>query len=338
MKIRKERVREAYICHNFNDEEYANEAMLALEGLLGSDAKKDAKGMHIDITSEAVLRDDSRIYGIIKAKADGILAGLSEVLALYDAHNIKSKALKKDGDELQKGDIIAELEASERDFLKAERTGLNMLQRMSGIATATRKLADIAEKSGAYIVGTRKIIFRYLDKKAMLVGGGLTHRMGLDDAVLIKDNHLAAIKAEGIKDAIGTAIERAYTTSYQWMPKFIEIEVSSLEDAVKAVEKYKEIHSRIAEGDYTKPENYTISLVPFVIMFDNMKPSDIKKTVKALKKRGLYDYALLEASGGINESNIKAYAASGADVLSVGAVTHSVKALDISQKIVKREV
>lgn len=336
MKSREERVRETYSCCAFAGEDYANEALLALQELLDDDAKKDDKGIHRDVTSETVLRGNTKVHGILRAKQTGIVAGLTEVLAFYQMHNLKAKTSKKDGDKIEKGEIIAELEGSERDFLKVERTGLNMLQRMSGIATKTRKLADVAGAYNTRIVGTRKTIFRFLDKKAVLSGGGLPHRMGLDDAVLIKDNHLEAIKAEGEEDPIGTAIERAYTARYELPPKFIEIEVSKFKDAIRAAEKYRAIRTGAEGHKDLKPETPDISLVPFVIMFDNMAPARIKRAVRELKDRGLYDYVLLEASGGITEKNLKAYAASGVDALSLGAITHSVKALDISQKIVKR--
>ncbi len=249
------------------------------------------------------------------------------------------KPKKHDGDKLEKGDIIAEVYGNEMAFLKLERTGLNLLQRMSGIATATKKLADIAEPYGVKIVGTRKTLLNYLDKKAIEIGGGLAHRMGLYDAILIKDNHLEAIREEGIKDAIETAVERAYSSNYRKHASFVEIEVQNMEDAIKAAKSYYNVQLSETEGhhwDFSYKLDPTIVDLPFIIMLDNMKPSEIKKTVKELKKCRLYDFAILEASGGINEKNLKQYAATGIDAISIGAITHSVKALDISQKIVRR--
>ena len=214
---------------------------------------------------------------------------------------------------------------------------------MSGIATATKKLADITQPYDVKIVGTRKTLLNYFDKKAIKVGGGLPHRMGLYDAIMIKDNHLEAIREEGIENEIETAIERAYAVADRYKPNFIEIEVSTLNDTIKAANKFKEIVYRKANEFFEDPRlepkaKYEyIHTMPNIIMLDNMKPSEIKKTVKELKKQNLYDFVLLEASGGITEKNIKQYAATGVDAISIGAITHSVKALDISQKIVKRE-
>lgn len=279
-----------------------------------------------DITSDTVLKHNRPVYGIIKAKGEGIIAGLEEVMEFYARHGVQVVPRKQDGEQIRSGEIIAELYSNEKEFLKVERTGLNMLQRMSGIATATKKLSDIANKYGVKIVGTRKTLLNYLDKKAIEIGGGLAHRMGLYDAVLIKDNHLEAIREEGIENAIETSLERVYWSRYRNHANFIEIEISTLEEAVRAAEKWKELYEKARDTS-----------IPFIIMFDNMKPSEIKRTIKTLKKQGLYDYVLFEASGGITEKTLKQYAASGVDVISTGAVTHSVKALDISQKIVKRE-
>lgn len=296
-----------------------------------------------DITSDIVLKHNRPVYGIIKAKEEGILAGLEEVIEFYSRHGVQVVPHKQDGEQLKSGEIIAELYSNEKEFLKAERTGLNTLQRMSGIATATKKLSDIANHYGVKIVGTRKTAINYLDKKAIEVGGGLAHRMGLYDAVLIKDNHLEAIREEGIEDAIETAIERAYAVEQGYRPNFIEIEVSTLEDTIKAAKKFKEIVYRKANEFFEDPRlepkaKYEyIHTMPNIIMLDNMKPNEIKKTVAALKKEQLYDYVLLEASGNINEKNIKDYAKSGIDVASTGAITHSVKALDISQKMIRRK-
>ncbi|MDP2906802.1 MAG: carboxylating.nicotinate-nucleotide diphosphorylase [Nanoarchaeota archaeon] len=318
---REKRIKTAY------DEDFVLDAlsMKVLEKHLKEDSS-------IDLTSKAVLKKNKKIYGVIKAKEEGILAGLEEVKLFYAKHGIETKALKQDGDELKEGDIIAELNGKEKDFLKVERTGLNIMQRMSGIATKTKRLSDIVKPYGTRIVGTRKTLINYLDKKAIKIGGGLPHRMGLYDAILIKDNHLEAIKQEGIEDVIGTAVERAYALKERYHPKFIEIEVKNTEEAVKAAEKYKEIYATTYVSCYLQhPEP------PFIIMFDNMKISEIKNAVYELKEKKLYDYVLLEASGKITEKNVWEYTTTEVDAISVGELTHSVKALDISQKIIKRE-
>lgn len=321
MSNREERVKMAY------DEEFLVLDMLGVK-ILEKHLKEDACR---DLTSKAVLMQNSKVYGVIKAKENGILAGLEDVRMFYAKHGIETKALKEDGDELKEGDIIAELNGKEKAVLKVERTGLNIMQRMSGIATETKKLTDMVKPYNTKVVGTRKTVLNYLDKKAIKIGGGLPHRMGLYDAILIKDNHLEAIKEEGIEDAIETALERAYKSKYHSSAKFVEIEVTNAQEAVRAAEKFKQV--------YEKVHNKTafIDDIPFIIMFDNMKPYDIKEAVYKLKDKGLYDYVLLEASGGITEKNVTEYAAAEVDVISVGWVTHSVKALDISQKIVRRE-
>lgn len=324
MPSREERVKMAY------DEEFLVLDMygvIILEAHLKEDASKD-------LTSKAVLKQNKTVHGIIKAKEDGILAGIEDIAMFYARHGILTRMQRWDGNEIKKGDIIAELEGDEKEFLKLERTGLNILQRMSGIATHTKKLADMVKPYNTKVVGTRKTLLNYLDKKAIKIGGGLPHRMGLYDAILIKDNHLSAIKEEGIEDVIEEAIERAYATRNKYHPKFIEIEITNVEEAVRAAEKYRKLYEHILAKKWA----YGAEETPFIIMFDNMKPAAIKKAVNELKKQGLYDYVLLEASGGINEKNIKQYARSGVDTISVGWITHSVKALDISQKIVRREV
>jgi len=322
MPSRAERVKMAY------DEEFLVLDMLGMK-ILEKNLKEDACR---DLTSKAVLKKNNKVYGVIKAKENGILAGLEDVRLFYAKHGVETKALKEDGDEIKEGEIIAELSGKEKDFLKAERTGLNILQRMSGIATQTKKLSDIVKPYGTRIVGTRKTVLNYLDKKAIKIGGGLPHRLGLYDAILIKDNHLEAIKEEGIENAIETAIERAYSSQGRSRPKFVEIEVKTPEEAVRAAEKYKDLYvNTFVSAHIQEPET------PFIIMFDNMKVSEIKKAVCDLKEKKLYDYVLLEASGKITEKNLWEYTSTEADVISVGELTHSVKALDISQKIIRRE-
>ncbi len=339
--LREERMEKAYT-GSFPDKNLY--AMEALEQKFGEDLGYTGDitygVVNGDITYDAVLKKNKIVFGVIKAKEEGILAGLEEVTEFYTTHGMELKPKKKDGDKLGKGDIIAEVYGNEMAFLKLERTGLNLMQRMSGIATATKKLADIAQPYGVKIVGTRKTLLNYFDKKAIVVGGGLPHRMGLYDAILIKDNHLEAIREEGVENVIETAVERAYTSPYRKSASFIEIEVQTMEDAIKAAKSYYNIQLSEIEGhhwDFSYKLDPTIVDLPFIIMLDNMKPAEIKNTVKALKKKRLYDFVLLEASGNINEKNLKAYAATGIDAISIGAVTHSIKALDISQKIIRRE-
>jgi nicotinate-nucleotide pyrophosphorylase (carboxylating) len=254
-----------------------------------------------DITTNAIVGPEMKTTGIIHAKDTGVLAGndvAKRVFELLEPGIAYEKKLE-DGAPLEPGSIIAEVRGSARAVLTGERLALNLLQHMSGVATRTSRLAAIAKPYGAVLVDTRKTTpgLRLLDKYAVKVGGGKNHRLGLYDAMLIKDNHIEV--AGGIKEALARA--HAYAGH---MTK-IEIEVESL-DGVKEA---------LAGG-------------ADVIMLDNMKPELMKQAVALIDHR-----AVVEASGGIDESTLAAAAASGVDVISVGALTHSVKALDISMDI-----
>lgn len=251
-----------------------------------------------DLTSEALLPEGAVTTGIIHAKDTGILCGVDvarQVFRVLDP-SLTFEALAKDGDKLEPGTLIAKVTGSARSVLTGERLALNLLQHLSGIATRTRKLADLAKPYGTRVVDTRKTTpgLRLLEKYAVRTGGGHNHRLGLYDAILIKDNHIAV--AGGVKEALVRA--KAYASH---MTK-IEIEVESLAQAKEALEGGAD-----------------------VIMLDNMAPDAMKECVRMISHR-----AVVEASGGIDEHNLEAAAAAGVDVISIGALTHSVKALDIS--------
>ncbi|WP_303225619.1 carboxylating nicotinate-nucleotide diphosphorylase [uncultured Acidaminococcus sp.] len=251
-----------------------------------------------DLTSEALLPEGAVTTGIIHAKDTGILCGVDvarQVFRVLDP-SLTFEALAKDGDKLEPGTLIAKVTGSARSVLTGERLALNLLQHLSGIATRTRKLADLAKPYGTRVVDTRKTTpgLRLLEKYAVRTGGGHNHRLGLYDAILIKDNHIAV--AGGVKEALVRA--KAYASH---MTK-IEIEVESLAQAKEALEGGAD-----------------------VIMLDNMAPEAMKECVRMIGHR-----AVVEASGGIDEHNLEAAAAAGVDVISIGALTHSVKALDIS--------
>ena len=256
-----------------------------------------------DLTSEALIPEDAVTTGLIHAKDTGILCGVDvarRVFELLDP-SLEFTALAKDGDTLAYGTKIAEIKGSARSVLTGERLALNLLQHLSGVATQTKQLADIAKPYGTRVVDTRKTTPgpRLLEKYAVRVGGGHNHRLGLYDAILIKDNHIAV--AGGVKEALARA--KAYASH---MTK-IEIEVESLEQAREAVQGGAD-----------------------VIMLDNMAPEAMKECVAMIDHR-----AVVEASGGINATNLAAAAAAGVDVISVGALTHSVKAVDISLDVGK---
>ena len=255
-----------------------------------------------DVTSEAVIPENLEAEAVIISKQDGVIAGLEEAKALFEHFGVKVELKAKDGDEVKKGTVVIKLKGNARKILLVERTALNIMGRMSGIATQTRKLVEkirtVSPK--VRVAGTRKTLLKPLDKKAILIGNGEPHRFSLSDAILIKDNHLALVPLE-------EAIKRAKTFSVY---KIVEVEVESLEDALKAAK---------AGAD--------------VIMLDNMTPEQIKEVLEALKREGLRDKVKIEVSGGITEENIGDYAKLDIDVISLGALTHSVKNFDVSLEI-----
>ena len=254
-----------------------------------------------DITSLAIVGPEMQTTGIIHAKDTGVLAGIEAAERVFELlePGILFNAKLEDGAKLTPGTIIAAVHGSARAVLTGERLALNLLQHMSGIATQTAKLAAVAVPYGAKLVDTRKTTpgMRLLDKYAVRIGGGSNHRLGLYDAMLIKDNHIKV--AGGIKEAL----DRAH--AYASHMTRIEIEVESLEGVEEA----------LAGG-------------ADVIMLDNMAPELMAKAVKLINHR-----AVVEASGGINEETLEAAAKTGVDVISIGALTHSVKALDISMDV-----
>lgn len=265
-----------------------------------------------DVTSAAVLAENKPRKTFLKAKQAGVIAGVEEVSWFLRRHSLEVKVCIKDGEEVLCGETVLEIQGTQKDILATERIALNVLQRMSGIATETKRLADLLKDSGARIAATRKAPLRYLDKKAVFLGGGLTHRFGLWDALLIKDNHLETLKSEGTKDYIETAITKA--SAFADKVGFIEIEVTSHEEATLAAAKFKALNLK----------------VPCVVMLDNMAPKAIAGTIKTLRENNLYDSVLFEASGKITPANIQEYARTGIDIVSLGYLTHSAKVLDMS--------
>ena len=254
-----------------------------------------------DITTEAIVAAGAMTKAVIHAKSPGILAGgeaARRVFELLD-ESVAFRECLTDGAVLTASSVIAEVEGNARAILTGERLALNLLQHLSGIATRTAALAAIAAPYGASVADTRKTTpgLRRLEKYAVRVGGGRNHRLGLYDAMLIKDNHIKV--AGGVRETVERA--RRYASH---MTK-IEVEVETLA-AVKAA---------LAAGAE-------------VIMLDNMIPEEMAAAVKLIQHR-----AIVEASGGIDEQTLAAAAAAGVDIISVGALTHSVKALDISMDI-----
>ncbi|MBN1785092.1 MAG: carboxylating nicotinate-nucleotide diphosphorylase [Candidatus Bathyarchaeota archaeon] len=265
-----------------------------------------------DITSTAILAENKPRKALLKAKQAGVIAGIEEVSWFLRRHSLEVKICIKDGKQVLSGETILEIQGTQKDILATERIALNVLQRMSGIATETKRLAELLKDHGTRIAATRKAPLRYLDKKAVFLGEGLTHRFGLWDAILIKDNHLETLKSKGTKDYIETAITKA--SAFADKVEFIEIEVTSHEEAIRAAKKFKSLHLK----------------VPCVVMLDNMAPKAIEGVIKTLRENNLYDSVLLEASGKITPENIQEYAKTGINVVSLGYLTHSAKVLDMS--------
>ena len=265
-----------------------------------------------DITSEAVLNKSKQGIAVLKAKQSGIVGGVEEVSWFYKKHNLRVKALAQDLKEVQKGDAILEVYGRRKDILATERVGLNVLQRMSGIATETRCLVELVRKYKTRVAATRKTVLRYLDKKAVFLGGGLTHRFGLWDSILIKDNHLEALKREGVR----SPIEKAVTMASKFVDRvrFIEVETTNLEEAVRAARKFKELNL----------------IKPSIVMLDNVEPKEIHQVLEKMRRENLHNRVLFEASGNITPENITEYAKTGVDVVSLGYLTHSAKVFDMS--------
>lgn len=241
------------------------------------------------------------------AKQDLILAGLEVADAVFGSFDpyLQIESTVGDGEEVTNGKIFARIKGDAQILLAGERVALNFLQRLSGIATMTRKYVDAIAGTNARIVDTRKTTpgLRMLEKYAVKTGGGQNHRLGLDDGVLIKDNHLAM--AGGVVEAVRRAREVAGHLHK------IEVEVATLDQVIQALD---------AGAD--------------ILMLDNMTPEMVRQSVEIIHSREPEDRrTLTEASGGINLQNVRAYAEAGVDLISIGALTHSAPAVDISFKI-----
>jgi nicotinate-nucleotide pyrophosphorylase (carboxylating) len=276
----------------------------AVSGMLTSFLLEDlGRG---DSTTDALVPSGLMAKAVVRAKESGVLAGVTEIRLLARLMGISVVPRKLDGEVCRKGANILEIEGEARSILHAERTILNLLGHMSGVATFTRKAVREAQSVNPQVrvAATRKTLpgLRLLEKKAVVLGGGDPHRYDLSGTVLIKDNHIKVIG--GIGEAVTQAKKSVSFTSK------VEVEVNDLRGAIDAVQNGANI-----------------------IMLDNMSPEAIKKIVKILEEKGLRSRIILEASGNITLQNIRKYAVSGIDVVSMGALTNSSKALDFSLKI-----
>lgn len=256
---------------------------------------------YIDVTTDYLIPEEEKSQAVFLAKQDGVLCGLEIALRVFELldRGFSSEVYKKDGDAVVKGEKIAVVSGKTRTLLKGERTALNLLQHMSGIATATARAVSLVKGTRATIADTRKTLpgLRALQKYAVTVGGGRNHRFNLSDAAMIKDNHIDAVGS--LTKAIEILKQKAGHTVK------IEAETRTLDEVREAAE---------AGAD--------------IIMLDNMSPAEMKRAVALIGGR-----ALTEASGNVTEENLAEVAATGVDIISMGALTHSVKAMDISMKI-----
>jgi len=272
-----------------------------------------------DVTTEALIPGDRRGTGFIVAKKEGILTGTEMAKQVFHRVDpeLKVDILLEDGARVKSGSKVAKVSGSIASILKAERIALNFLQRLSGIASETNRYVARVEGLPARIMDTRKTTpgLRSLEKYAVRVGGGENHRMNLGDGILIKDNHLVALRSQGlnIKEIIAKARQNAplslrgakRRSNLQARQTQVEVEVRTVPEALEAVE---------AGAD--------------IVMLDNMNLEDMRKAVKSIRGR-----ALIEASGGITLDNVRAVAETGVDFISIGALTHSTRALDISLEL-----
>jgi len=258
-----------------------------------------------DVTSETVVPDVT-CRAVVRAKSQGIVAGLSEARRLFEHFGVTVRERSADGRAVAPGTVLLDLDGPARAILLVERTALNIIGRMSGIATRTREAVEAvrAVSPDVRVAATRKTApgLRVLDKKAVILGGGDPHRYTLSDMVLIKDNHLALTP-------LAEAIRRAKEES---LYRVVEVEVETVEDAVTAAG---------AGAD--------------IVLLDNMTPDTVREAVRALAGRGLRDRLTLEVSGGVGEDTLVGYAATGVDIISMGALTHTVRNFDVSLDILK---
>jgi len=288
-----------------------------IEQIIGRALAEDlGKG---DVTTEALISGDQRGTGFIVAKKEGILAGINVAKQVFHRvdSELKVEVLLEDGTRVKPGSKVAKVSGSIASVLKAERVALNFLQRLSGIASETNRYVEAVKGLPVRIMDTRKTTpgLRSLEKYAVKAGGGENHRMNLGDGILIKDNHLAALRSQGlnIKEIIAKARQNAplslrgakRRSNLQAHQTQIEVEVGTVSEALESVEAGANI-----------------------VMLDNMSLEDMRKAVKSVRGR-----ALVEASGGITLGNVRAVAETGVDFISIGALTHSARALDISLEL-----
>jgi len=270
-----------------------------------------------DVTSESIISKKSvPLKATICAGQDGVLAG-SEECCWFLADKIRIENRIKDGEVFHSHDVIMTLIGSAKNILRMERQALNILGRMSGIATLTQKFVN-AVSGRIPVAATRKTQWGLLDKRAVCIGGGISHRLGLGDGILLKDNHLAIMKNTGVSpdimlDKLFTSIKKAR------IPEVIEIEVENANQAL--------FWAKLLTGHLQRRK------VNGALMLDNMSPDEIRNVVQELENAGLRQHLLLEGSGGITLSNISSYTTTGLDFVSAGALTGTAPTIDFSLEV-----
>ena len=257
-----------------------------------------------DITSNAVVEKGKEVNAKIISKDNGILAGIDIIRDLFESYGVHVYFWLDDGNKIKKNDLLISLKGDARTILLLERTALNLLMRMSGVATAANHYCDLVKEYDVRVAGTRKTspAIGKFDKYALRIGGADTHRFSLDDMVLIKDNHIASCGTP-----LETLLKAKENTSFS---KKIEIEVETLNDAIECVKNGADI-----------------------VMLDNMGPNEVNDVINKLIELNIRNNSLIEVSGGINETTIVDYAKLGVDIISIGALTHSSRSLNFSLKI-----
>jgi len=276
-----------------------------------------------DITSNSIFEEKPTVKAKIVAKEDGVFAGREEIqYFLIDADpqfrpRIKSEFKLKfnveDGQEIKNGDVLVEIEAELHDLLAVERTVLNLIMRMSAIATMTRRIVDLVKDYDVLITPTRKALWGWIDRKAVVVGGGGTHRLNLADAVLVKNTHLDILNRD-----LDLVLQRVSEANLDC--RFVEIEVSNVDEVVRLAQIFpKYLGAKIRSVG--------------AALIDNVSAEDTKSAIEKVKSLGLYDNILFEASGRINEKTVLDYAKTGVDIVSMGCLTSGVQSLDMSLRM-----
>ena len=275
-----------------------------------------------DLTIEALSFGNRPAEVRVVARESGVVAGLEEAAWLYTRFGLSAERLKADGECVEPNQVLLQIRGDCGNLLRLERTSLNLIQRMSGIATATRRLQEFVQScaSGTFVVATRKTAWGLLDKRAVHLGGGGTHRLGLGDAILVKNNHLLFFgHKEKEEEAVSLALRRAWPLRRH--AAFLEVEVTGLAGALAAGRTFRELQQ-------ANPDS-----CPCLLMLDNVKPDEVAKIVATLRAEELWDHVLIEVSGKISGTEIEAYAACGVDAISVGALTHSCQVLDLHARM-----